>query len=89
MSKTSTRYTTGMERDALLKVVDVFIEQGIPLENFRRDLEIRHKFYSAIEENPKIERRELKQSLANEYFLDYKTIEGIVYARKPRSEDTE
>lgn len=69
------------DRKTLIKLLDIFIEEGLPLENYRRDVKIRDDFFSAIAKNPKVNRTELKQQLADKWCMGYKNIEGIVYAR--------
>ena len=71
-----------MDRETLIGLLEVFVEQGLPLENYLRDVKIRHEYFSKIDEDPKVNRTELKQSLADKWCISYKSLEGIVYARR-------
>lgn len=71
-----------MDRETLIGLLEVFVQQGLPLENYLRDVKIRNDFFSTIDEDPKVNRTKLKQKLADKYCLGYKNIEGIVYARR-------
>lgn len=70
-----------MEKKILARFIEVLIEEGVPLEIFKRDMEIRDKFYSAISDNPKINKTALKTRLADEYNIGYKSVENIIYAK--------
>lgn len=64
--------------------MDVLIEEGVPLDVFRRDVEIRDRYFSETATNPSINRTELKRKLADEFNIGYKSIEAIIYNRKDK-----
>lgn len=71
-----------MDRRILIGFLDVLIEEGVPLDTYRRDVEIRDKYFSTIATNPNINRTNLKQELAEEFHISYKSIEAILYGYK-------
>ncbi|MDD4291976.1 MAG: hypothetical protein PHX51_07075 [Clostridia bacterium] len=73
-----------MDRETLIGLLEVFVTQGLPLENFLRDVKIRHEYFSIIDVDPKVNKTELKQKLADKHCMGYKNIEQIVYARNKR-----
>lgn len=62
----------------------MLIEEGVPLDVFRRDVEIRDRYFSETATNPSINRTELKRKLADEFNIGYKSIEAIIYNRKDK-----
>jgi len=71
-----------MDRRILIDFLDVLIERGVPIDTFRRDVEIRDKYFSETATNPSVNRTELKRKLADEYNIGYKSIEAIIYGKK-------
>lgn len=71
-----------MDRRILIGILDALIDGGVPLDIYKRDVEIRDKYFSIISTDPNINRTNLKQELAEEFHISYKSIEAILYGNK-------
>lgn len=71
-----------MVNELHIDLLKVFYKHGVMSEKAVRDATIRYEYFSAIDENPEIDKGKLRQELADKNFLALKTLEGILYGNK-------